>query len=104
MSSYISTDNQNLLWRLLHQHHLFTQCTEEYKTNVFRQTVETIYYEIQPNTSLTYKELQLLNQEKNKVIQELYILEESFVKFGKEIQEKYGEGVLNLKTGKVTNK
>jgi len=49
-------------------------------------------------------ELQLLNQEKNKVIQELYILEESFVKFGKEIQEKYGEGVLNLKTGKVTNK
>jgi uncharacterized protein YlzI (FlbEa/FlbD family) len=62
MSSYISTDNQNLLWRLLHQHHLFTQCTEEYKTNVFRETVETIYYEIQPNTSLTYKELQLLNQ------------------------------------------
>ena len=52
---------------------------------------------------LEYK-LQLINQEKNKVIQELYILEESFVKFGKEIQEKYGEGVLNLKTGKVTNK
>ena len=49
-------------------------------------------------------ELQLLNQEKNKVIQELYILEESFVKIGKEIQGKYVEGVLNLKTGKVINK
>jgi vacuolar-type H+-ATPase subunit D/Vma8 len=49
-------------------------------------------------------ELQLLNQEKNKVIQELYILEESFVKIGKEIQKKYGEGVFNLKTGKFTNK
>ena len=34
-------------------------------------------------------ELQLLNQEKNKVIQELYILEESFIKAGKELQEKY---------------
>ena len=49
-------------------------------------------------------ELQLLNQEKNKVIKELYILEESFFKIGKEIQGKYGEGVLNLKTGKVINK
>ena len=52
---------------------------------------------------LEYK-LQLINQEKNKVIQELYILEESFVKIGKEIQKKYGEGVFNLKTGKFTNK
>jgi hypothetical protein len=52
---------------------------------------------------LEYK-LQLINQEKNKIIQELYILEESFVKIGKEIQKKYGEGVFNLKTGKFTNK
>jgi len=52
---------------------------------------------------LEYK-LQLINQEKNKIIQELYILEESFVKIGKEIQKKYGEGVFNLRTGKFTNK
>ncbi len=49
-------------------------------------------------------ELQLLNQEKNKVIQELYILEENFIKAGKELQEKYGEGALNLKTGEFKNK
>ena len=48
-------------------------------------------------------ELQLLNQEKNKVIQELYILEENFIKAGKELQEKYGEGALNLKTGEFKN-
>jgi hypothetical protein len=52
---------------------------------------------------LEYK-IQLINQEKNKVIQELYTLEESFVKIGKEIQKKYGEGVFNLRTGKFTNK
>ncbi len=44
-------------------------------------------------------ELQLLNKEKDKVIQELYILEESLIKAGKELQNKYGEGALNLKTG-----
>jgi hypothetical protein len=49
-------------------------------------------------------ELQLLNQEKNKVIQELYILEENLKKAGKELQEKYGEGALNLKTGEFKNK
>ena len=49
-------------------------------------------------------ELQLLNQEKNKVIQELYILEESLIKVGKELQDKYGEGALNLKTGEFKNK
>ena len=49
-------------------------------------------------------ELQLLNQEKNKVIQELYILEESLIKAGKELQDKYGEGALNLKTGEFKNK
>ena len=49
-------------------------------------------------------ELQLLNQEKNKVIQELYILEESLIKAGKELQNKYGEGALNLKTGEFKNK
>ena len=48
-------------------------------------------------------ELQLLNQEKNKVIQELYILEESLIKAGKELQDKYGEGALNLKTGEFKN-
>lgn len=49
-------------------------------------------------------ELQLLNQEKNKVIQELYILEENLIKAGKELQEKYGEGALNLKTGEFKNR
>ena len=49
-------------------------------------------------------ELQLLNQEKNKVIQELYILEESLIKAGNELQDKYGEGALNLKTGEFKNK
>ena len=49
-------------------------------------------------------ELQLLNQEKNKVIQELYILEENLKKTGKELQEKYGEGALNLNTGEFKNK
>jgi hypothetical protein len=49
-------------------------------------------------------ELQLLNQEKNKVIQELQLLEENFIKVGKELQEKYGEGALNLKTGEFKNK
>ena len=64
MSLYISPDNQNLLWRLLHQHEFFAQCSEDYKTTIFRQTIEKIYYEIEPsnNGQLTYKELQLLNQ------------------------------------------
>ena len=47
-------------------------------------------------------ELQLLNQEKNKVIQELQLLEENFIKIGKELQEKYGEGNINLEKGEFT--
>ena len=64
MSLYISTDNQNLLWRLLHQHEFFAQCSDEYKTSIFRQTIEKVYYEIDSSNDgqLTYKELQLLNQ------------------------------------------
>ena len=64
MSLYISTDNQNLLWRLLHQHEFFAQCSDDYKTSIFRQTIEKVYYEIDSSNDgqLTYKELQLLNQ------------------------------------------
>lgn len=64
MSLYVSTDNQNLLWRLLHQHEFFAQCSDDYKTSIFRQTIEKVYYEIESSNDgqLTYKELQLLNQ------------------------------------------
>lgn len=64
MSLYISTDNQNLLWRLLHQHESFAQCSDDYKTSIFRQTIEKVYYEIESSNDgqLTYKKLQLLNQ------------------------------------------
>jgi len=44
-------------------------------------------------------ELQLLKKEKNKVIQNLQNLEENCSKIANELQKKYGEGALNLKTG-----
>ncbi len=44
-------------------------------------------------------ELQLLKKEKNKVIQDLQNLEENCSKIANELQKKYGEGALNLKTG-----
>jgi len=44
-------------------------------------------------------ELQLLKKEKNKVIQDLHFIEENCSKIANELQKKYGEGALNLKTG-----
>jgi len=48
-------------------------------------------------------ELQCLKNKKNKLIQELQVLEENCSKIGIELQEKYGEVALNLKTGEFKN-
>jgi hypothetical protein len=52
--------------------------------------------------NLEYK-LYCLKNEKDKTIQDLQVLEEKFIKLGNELQEKYGEGALNLKTGEFKN-
>ena len=48
-------------------------------------------------------ELQSLKNEKNKIIKELQVLEENCSKIGIELQEKYGEVALNLRTGEFKN-
>lgn len=73
---------------------------ELYLINHINNQREKIKYQL---GNIEY-ELQCLKDEKNKVIQELQNLEETSIKIGKELQEKYGEGALNLKTGEFKNK
>ena len=61
MSAYITTENQNLLWRLLNQIPSFSQKPEQEKTSLFRKTVEQHYYENE-HANLNYTQLQDVNK------------------------------------------
>lgn len=61
MSAYITTENQNLLWRLLNQIPSFSQKPEQEKSSLFRKTVEQHYYENE-HANLNYAQLQDVNK------------------------------------------
>lgn len=61
MSAYVTTENQNLLWRLLNQIPSFSQKPEQEKSSLFRKTVEQHYYENE-HANLNYAQLQDVNK------------------------------------------
>jgi hypothetical protein len=79
---------------------MFLTPEELYLTNQLNNQRENLINQL---GNLEY-ELQCLKKEKSKVIQDLQVLEENCSKIAIELQEKYGEGALNLKTGEFKNR
>ena len=62
MSLFVTTKNQDILWRMLQQHPRFYNMEFTQKNILFRNTIEAIYSENE-NVQLNYQQLQELNKQ-----------------------------------------
>jgi len=58
----VTTENQDILWRMLQQHPQFYNMEFSQKNELFRKTIETIYFENEHVQQLNYQQLQELNK------------------------------------------
>ena len=61
MSLFVTTENQEILWRMLQQHPQFYKMEFSQKNVLFRKTIEAIYFENE-HVQLNYQQLQELNK------------------------------------------
>lgn len=62
MALYISHDNQNLLWNVLHKNPQFANFDPQHKSELFRTNIEQIYTSIS-KTNISVQELQEYNRQ-----------------------------------------
>jgi len=72
MSVFVTTENQDILWRMLQQHPQFYNMEFSQKNVLFRKTIEALYFENE-HVQLNYQQLQELNKKAIRGILERFI-------------------------------
>jgi len=78
MSVFVTTENQDILWRMLQQHSQFYNMEFSQKNILFRKTIEMIYFENE-HVQLNYQQLQELNKKTIRVILDRFVQPINFV-------------------------